>query len=140
MRFLISYIYNTYIKNLNIKFPPIFVDDSILLASNTNNEGSDDESDSDLSDPLSDTDSVRGTNRVVDALQVLDKARKGDPEAKKEIAKHLEGKPVNKENLEKLEKFFVDSYHIQDGKEKYLLDKIDKESKKNRKVLMIMVP
>jgi hypothetical protein len=99
--------------------------------SNTNNGGSDsnEEYDSDISEPLSDTDSVRGTSRVMDALDRLDKARKGDPEAKKDIEeKHLEGEPTNQENLDELEKFMEDSYRIQHGKEQHLLEKKDKES------------
>lgn len=127
MRFLISSLYNTYKKKLNIEFP--FPYDSILLASNNNNGGDDSDWDSDISDELSDRDSVRGTNRVVDELAVLDKARKGDSEAIKEIEeKHLEGKPANEKNLDELEKTLEESYKIQDGKEKHLLEKIDKES------------
>ena len=71
--------------------------------SNTNNGGSDsnEESDSDISEPLSDTDSVRGTSRVMDALDLLDKARQGDPQAKKEIEeKYLEGRAATEENLD----------------------------------------
>nr|AYE67545.1 hypothetical protein [Annulohypoxylon stygium] len=124
----------------------LFSEDSLLLTSNSNNQGdnsndngsntnnvgsdSNEESDSDISEPLSDTDSVRGTSRVMDALDLLDKARKGDPQAKKEIEqKHLEGKAATEENLNGLEKFLEESYYIQDDKEQSLLKKINSNGK-----------
>ena len=62
----------------------------------------------------------------MDALDLLDKARKGDPQAKKEIEqKHLEGKAATEENLKGLEKFLEESYYIQDDKEQTLLKKIN---------------
>ena len=112
-------IYN--IKEVNTRFQIILIPytefaDSFLFTSNSNNQGnnsndngsntnnggsdSNEESDSDISEPLSDTDSVRGTSRVMDALDLLDKARKGDPQAKKEIEQnYLEGKAATDENL-----------------------------------------
>ena len=129
-RFLIFLFYNL-LKELFTKFHFINIlilytelEDSFLLVSNSNNQGdnsnnqgnnsndngsntnnggsdSDEEYDSDISEPLSDTDSVRGTSRVMDALDLLDKARQGDPQAKKEIEeKYLEGRAATEENLD----------------------------------------
>ena len=62
----------------------------------------------------------------MDALDLLDKARQGDPQAKKEIEeKYLEGRAATEENLDEWEKFLEKSYHIQDDKEQSLLKKIN---------------
>ena len=136
LRFLINYVYvlRGFITELSViinnLIPYPVLDDSILLASssddkgnNTNNgdKDSEPEDDSDISEGLDDDDSVLGTTRVVDELDLLDKARKGDPQAKKEIEqRHFDGKPATEKDLEELEKFIEDSYYIQDDKEKVL--------------------